>query len=487
LGKAPRIAVPGDASQKGNNVMRKALLASAAAAAIAKFPSGAIFADAGSSEQVLADLREKLQGFQASTDALIAKADAENDGNLSDEDLATIEENAAEAEKLAKQIKAREAATKVSAGTGRRTAPEPREPNARTAALSAARSTENPRGGFKSFGEFALTVKNAANAAQKMDDRLMAAATTYGNEGTGADGGFAVPPTFRTEIWQKVMGQENLLARCAQLTTGGNSITIPKDETTPWQTTGGVQAYWEAEAAAATASKPSLEMATIRLAKLMALVPVSDELLEDAPGMQSWLTAKAPEKMAAKVNTAIIRGTGVGQPLGILNAPCLVSVAKETSQPASTVYFANINKMWARMYAPCRRNAVWLINQDIEPQLDAMAFDPAATSKVPVYLPQNGVSDSPYATLKGRPVIPIEACSTLSTQGDIILADLTQYWAITKGQDVRQDVSMHLYFDQGLQAFRFTFRVNGQPIWGSTASPENGSNTRSCFVTLDAR
>jgi HK97 family phage major capsid protein len=143
--------------------------------------------------------------------------------------------------------------------------------------------------------------------------------------------------------------------------------------------------------------------------------------------------------------------------------------------------------MWSRMYAPSRRNAIWLINQDIEPQLDAMAFDPKATSKVPVYLPPGGVSGSPYASLKNRPVVPIEACSTLGDQGDIILADMTQYWALTKGQDIRTDVSMHLYFDQGLQAFRFTFRVNGQPAWGKSIDPQHGSLTRSCFVTLDAR
>lgn len=455
-----------------------------AASAMACFQMGAVFADAGPSETVLAELREKLANCEASSTAILAKADGEK-RDLSAEEMAEIEAFGVEAENIGRQIKAREAAVKVP-GAGRKTAADPNaaaRPNG-----TGARVEANPRAGFRSFGEFAMEVKKGSIQGNTPDARLIQAAqTTNGNEGTGTDGGFAVPPTFRTEIWQKVMGQENLLARCAQLTTGGNSITIPKDETTPWQTSGGIQAYWEAEAAVVTASKPQLEMMNIRLAKLMALVPVSDELLEDAPGLESWLRAKAPEKMAAKVNTAIIRGTGVGQPLGILKAPCLVSVAKETSQPANTVYFANINKMWSRMWAPCRRNAVWLINQDIEPSLDAMAFDPAATSKVPVYLPSGGVSGEPYATLKNRPVVPIEACSSLSAQGDIILADLTQYWAITKGQDVRQDVSMHLYFDQGLQAFRFTFRVNGQPIWGKTLTPENGSNTRSCFVTLDAR
>jgi HK97 family phage major capsid protein len=228
-------------------------------------------------------------------------------------------------------------------------------------------------------------------------------------------------------------------------------------------------------------------MSQIRLAKLMALVPVSDELLEDAPGLESWLRAKAPAKMAAKINTAIVSGTGVGQPLGFLQAPATISVGAETSQPAATGRFANVQKMWSRMYAPCRRNAIWLINQDIEPQLNGMAFDPTATSKVPVYLPANGLSEGPYATLMGRPVVPIEACSTLGTQGDINLVDLSQYWALTKGTDVKTDVSMHLYFDQGLQAFRFTFRVNGQPAWGSSIAPQNGVLTRSCFVTLDNR
>src|SRR6185503_1302038 len=197
--------------------------------------------------------------------------------------------------------------------------------------------------------------------------------------------------------------------------------------------------------------------------------------------------AKAPAKMAAKLNTAIISGTGVGQPLGFLKSPCVVSVAAETSQASGTVLFENINKMWARMYAPSRRNAVWLINQDVEPQLDGMAFDHTATSKVPVYLPQNSLSNSPYGALMGRPVVPLEACSALGTQGDINLVDMSQYWAITKGQDVRTDVSMHLYFDQGLQAFRFTLRVNGQPAWPRAMPRQNGSNTLSPFVTLATR
>jgi HK97 family phage major capsid protein len=116
-----------------------------------------------------------------------------------------------------------------------------------------------------------------------------------------------------------------------------------------------------------------------------------------------------------------------------------------------------------------------------------MAFDAGATDKFPAYLPAGGASASPYSTLMGRPVVPVEACSTLGDVGDIILVDLSQYMALTKGNDIKTDVSMHLYFDQGMQAYRFTFRVAGQPWWGSTISPQFGTSTRSWAVALAAR
>ncbi len=103
-------------------------------------------------------------------------------------------------------------------------------------------------------------------------------------------------------------------------------------------------------------------------------------------------------------------------------------------------------------------------------------------------MPAGGLSGSPYSTLFGRPVIPTMASSTLGDLGDIILVDLTQYMTLTKGTEIKTDVSMHLYFDQDLTAYRFVFRVAGQPWWNSSIVPENGAaNTLSWAVTLEAR
>ncbi len=458
--------------------MRATLLAASALSLVGP----AIIMMAAPSEAAIQALRDKMVGLQEESETILAKADEES-RELSDDELAKIDANAVEVEKLDKQIKARERVAIVAKGGGRRTT-EPTDPSNRVPATP---RVIDARGGFRSLGEFAVAVRQASLQGAQPDQRLLNAATTFGTEGVGTDGGFVVPPDFSKEIMVKVYAEENLLVRATPFTPSGNSMTFPKDETTPWDTTSGVQVFWEGEAATHAQSKPALKLDTVRLVKLSALVPISDELLEDASGLESWLRAKAPAKMVSKINAAIIRGTGVGQPLGFLNSPSLVSVAEEAGQSSSTIWFQNVNKMWSRMYAPWHRNAVWLINQDGEPQLNGMAFDPAATSKVPVYLGPNGIAGSPYATLYGRPVIPLEACSALGTQGDIFLVDMAQYWAFTKAGGIRTDTSIHLYFDQSLTAFRFIFRMNGMPAWSTTLTRENGSNALSWCVTLDNR
>jgi len=319
-------------------------------------------------------------------------------------------------------------------------------------------------------------------------------AATYVNEGVGTEGGFLVPPDFRARLTELVMGEDSLLARTDQQTASGNTWTAPADEATPWGTSG-IQAYWDGEGDQLTASKPAFNQLSLRLNRLTALVKVSDEMLEDAPGLESYLMSKAPAVINFKVNHALINGTGAGQPLGILKAPCLVTVAKETSQANYTVRAKNIMDMWARLYAPYRAGAVWLINQDLEaalPFMGALVTTPDGTTAAGgaglVYMPPGGLSGAQYGTILGRPVIPTEACSSIGVLGDVILAALPQYLTVTKaGASIRTDISMHLYFDYALMAFRFIFRLAGQPWLSAPIARASGSNTLSSFVTLAAR
>lgn len=443
----------------------------------------------------LAAMKEELGDLQTENEAMLEAAD-EGNRDLTDDEVNAIAANKTKIDRLQAQITARIAAKPANTGGGPKTNREPQPANAIRRPTPVPASPRDPKDagtfGFESFGAYAQAVRIAqVDEGQRGFDareRLHAATTTYGNEGTGADGGFIVPPDFRNQIWTKVIGEDSLASRTEQLVTSGNSLTIPADETAPWDTTSGIQAYWESEGGAKTPSKPAFESKAARLNKLICFVPVTDELLEDGPGLESWLRVKAPQKMTSKLNTAIIRGNGVGKPLGILNSASLITVSKEVSQNADSVVGANISKMWSRLYAPLRRDAVWLINQDIEPQLDFLSFpDSNSGFPVPLYVPSGGLSAAPFSTLKGRPVIPVEAASTLGDKGDIILTSLSQYMTVTKGRDIKTDVSIHIYFDQDITAFRFVLRITGQPMWGASLAPQFGSTTRSWAVVMEDR
>jgi HK97 family phage major capsid protein len=128
---------------------------------------------------------------------------------------------------------------------------------------------------------------------------------------------------------------------------------------------------------------------------------------------------------------------------------------------------------------------VWLVNQDTLPQLYTMSLA-VGTGGSPIFMPAGGLSGSPFNTILGRPVLPIEQCATLGTVGDIIFADLSGYILAEKG-GLQSDMSIHVKFDTDESVFRFVMRLDGQPERASALTPYKGSNTLSHFVTLATR
>lgn len=336
--------------------------------------------------------------------------------------------------------------------------------------------------GFRSLGEFAIA---AAQFATRPDPRILNAPATFGSEGTNADGGFAVPPDFRDTIMKTVMGETSLLARTDQMVTSSNRITIPVDNTTPWQTSGGVLVSWVAEGADKPPSKPALAQVNINVNKAAALIPLTDELLEDVPAMTRYLTTKVPEKFTSLFNAAIVNGDGSGKPLGLLQSPAKVTVAAVSGQGAGTIVAKNILAMWGRLYSEYRNDAVWIVNHDAEAQLQQLVM-PGTNPSFPAYMPPGGFSQSPYSTLLGRPILVVETASALGTEGDIILTSLKEYISVIKAGGMKTDVSIHLYFNSDITAFRFVMRMGGQPKLSAAMTRLNGSNTLSSIVTLNS-
>lgn len=308
------------------------------------------------------------------------------------------------------------------------------------------------------------------------------------NETVASDGGFLVPPQFVNQLLQRTY-ENDLMSRCTLFPMTSNTLKIPAiNETSRVDGSrfGGIQAYWEGEGQTPSVTGPSFKQVQLNLSKLMLLVRATDELIEDSgTALQTYIETIASQELQFKIGDALINGDGVNKPLGIVGSPCEVSVPKESGQAAATVTFANITKMWSRMFAPCRKNAIWLINQDVEPQLMNLGLT-VGVGGLPAYLPPGGLSASPYSTLFGRPVMPVEFCPTLGTKGDIILWDPSTYLVGTRG-GMQSAVSMHVYFTSAEQSFRFILRCDGRPWWTSPLTPYKGSATLGSVVVLATR
>jgi HK97 family phage major capsid protein len=344
----------------------------------------------------------------------------------------------------------------------------------------------DPKRGYKSFGEYLGSVKAGSSRNGDIDKRLTigaAAPGTYGGEGSGADGGFLVPPAFASEIFTLSLTDDALLPLTDNTPVGGNGMVFPKDETTPWGTNG-VRAYWQAEATAATATKPVLGTQAMRLHKLMALVPLTNELLADSVAGGAFVMPPVARSIRWKTNEAIMFGTGDGQPQGMFNSGAVVVQAKESGQGTNTLVIANVANMIARLPPGTFGDAQWFITPDALPSLFTMTL-----GNYPIYLPASaGATSSPYGTLMGRPVNVSQHVPAFSAQGDISLVVPNWYRTITKaGSGVQVDQSMHLYFDADVTAFRATFRMDGGSKIVAAIAQAKGSKTLSPFIQLQAR
>lgn len=347
---------------------------------------------------------------------------------------------------------------------------------------------------FKSLGEQLQAIATASMYPERHDNRLtweqLAPATGGAVSSVPSDGGYLVQKDFTADLMNKVTVESAILSRCRRVPISSNSdglkvVTVDETSRATGSRFGGVQVYWGAEADAATAKKPKFRQMELELKDLIGLAYATDRLLQDASAVGAVFSQAFSEEMRFMLEDSAINGTGAGQPLGIINSPCIVSVAKETGQAATTLVYENVLKMWSRMWARSRSNAIWLINQDVEPQLHSMSI-PVGTGGLPVYLPPGGLSQSPYASLFGRPVVPVEYCATLGTTGDILLCDFSQYLVIEKG-GMSADSSIHVRFTTNERTFRFIVRHDGQPIWNSALTPYKGSATQSPFIKLDTR
>lgn len=339
--------------------------------------------------------------------------------------------------------------------------------------------------GFESLGEQIQAVKAFSKTGVR-DDRFEAVARKAASgmsETIDEDGGFLVDPDISKDLVSRMYDTGILVSRTQTVEVSGNGLVWR--EVQDYNRVAGshaVQVYWTEEAGDKTKSAPKFNEREMRLRKLAGLVYLTDELIEDAPAITSFVGNAFVNEFGFALDSAVMNGTGAGMPLGYRLSDAMVTVAKEGSQTQDTIVEKNVTKMYSRMPARSVASAIWLVSNTAWTQLPGMTV-----GEQPVFLnPSGDIKEAPGGFLYGRPVVQSEHCEVLGDLGDIQFVNLNDYITIRKGM-LKTDTSIHVRFVQDETALRLVLRVNGQPLQSSKITPAKGTAYESSFVQLAER
>jgi len=349
------------------------------------------------------------------------------------------------------------------------------------AKIDLAREAKGMDGQFRTFGEFLATMSPMTINRGGIDGRLKVL-----GEGQGDQGGFLVPEQFTAQLLALALEDSVVRSRAFRLPMTSLTLALPTivDTTHATNVFGGVRGYWTPESGSYTSSEPSFGRVQLTAKKLTGYTSAANELLADAAiSLEALLLRLFPAALQYFEDDAFINGVGGGQPVGILNADALVTVAKETGQAATSIVSENIDKMYSRMLPSSRANAVWVAHPDTLPQIVAMSRAVGTGGSAVMMTSMAGAAP---ASLYGRPLILSEKCQTLGTAGDIYFVDFG-YYIVGDRQSLSMAASPHVRFQNDETVWRFTQRVDGRPWLESALTPRNGTNTLSPFVNLATR
>ena len=335
----------------------------------------------------------------------------------------------------------------------------------------------------KSFGDWLLAVRNGN------ESRLVKVYNTVKalGEQSGTTGGYMVPDEFERNLMQLAQDAAVVRPLATKLQVGSNRGSIPALNHTTAPTAGkgysafagGVVASWTPEAGALTSTDPAFELIEYNINDLGGYTLVSNQLIADSAfNVESILNMLFGRAIAAKEDYAFIRGTGAGEPLGILAAPCTIGV---TTNADNTWAMADALNMLSR-FQPVGAGMAsisWVMHRGVIPDMYAN-FD-VSQGGVDWVQPREGLPGS----LLGYPMRFSEHMPQ-DDYDDVLLGDFAAYLILDRS-GLEVEYSPHYRFINNQGTWKFNKRLDGQP-WLSesiTLADPQGSYTVSPFLYHD--
>lgn len=326
-------------------------------------------------------------------------------------------------------------------------------------------------GEFKSLGEFLYSVRFNQNDPRLMESRAAGDPQTFG---TGASGGYLVPPKYMTEVL--TVGLQEAIIR-------PRATVIPADAGNPDATLympaidysadlfGGVSVAIVSEGGAKPETAMDFKQVTLAPKEIAGHIVVNDKLLQNYAQSEALFGGMLRSAIIAAEDNYFLNGTA-GGPTGIIGHASVAEVPRDTANQISYVDIAS-------MYASAKfgGSLVWIGSPTILPQL--MNMEDTGGSLIW----QPNARDNSPGNLLGLPMLLNGRSPVLGTEGDLVLADL-KYYLIKDGFGLAVGASEHVYYLTNQTVIKAFKRVDGAPWLTAPLTLEDGTTEVSPFVVL---
>lgn len=321
----------------------------------------------------------------------------------------------------------------------------------------------------KNFGDFLMAVKRG-----DMERLAKVYVTKTMPEDEGAAGGILVPEEYRTDLLRVAEIASPIVGLVQRIPVNSDAgewpaldvFTAPTANVGDTATAAGVTAAIRTETGDYAETEPKFTWLQWRVHEVGGIVPVSKNLAADSPlAISTLLTQLFGIAIAHKLEHYILRGTGVGQPLGVLNAPCAINV-----DPDVNGYFgyADALEMVSR-FMPITEKVRWAMHQTLIPDLGTWELGTA------------GAAAPKIADLGFGQPVKSQHLPAADSSGCIVLGDWGSYLLFERS-GLTVAYSEHAYFASGRVAWRFDQRCDGMPWLKDKVTLADASTTVSPFV-----
>ena len=325
---------------------------------------------------------------------------------------------------------------------------------------------------FKTFGDFMQSVIR--------HDKLLA---EYCEKTLSMDsdpaGGYLVPEKWLPGIL-KVASEDGIVRSRATVIPAGSppdaELNIPvlnQAGAASHDMFSGVWMTWTNEGGAKADKEPEFDSIKLAPEEYSASTILTDKIIRNAPALEAFVKAIYSRAQVAFEDQHFLTGTGVNQPLGIINSPAYIQAARTG---AGAIVFADIMLIMAQIIPGGKYE--WVISRSAYAQIVNLV-DAAGNT---IFI-GGDITKSVPDRLLGYPIKWTFRVPALGAVGDISIMDMS-YYLIKDGFGPAFDTSKHVYFVSNKTVLKMFANVDGQPWLNGTITAEDAATEISPFVGL---